>query len=78
MPKNSSTGNDTDLDVPTMTRQQMRRGIVGKYASKSSERELVALDSDVAKVFKDSQGVNQVLRAIIENVRPQGKLKKLA
>ncbi len=78
MPKNSSTGKDTELDVPTITRDQMRRGVLGKYASNSSAQLLIALDADVAKVFRDSRGVNQVLRAIIENVPPQRKLKKSA
>ena len=41
------------------------KGIRGKYVKKFSKgTNIVALDPDVAKVFKDSKAVNAVLRTL--------------
>ena len=41
------------------------KGIRGKYAKKFSKgTNIIALDPDVAKVFKDSKAVNAVLRTL--------------
>jgi len=43
------------------------RGVRGKYAARYAERaNIVVLDPDVAKVFRDSKSVNQALRALVE------------
>ena len=40
-------------------------GVRGKYAKRFSKgTNLIVLDPDVAKVFKDSKDVNNVLRAL--------------
>ena len=41
------------------------KGVRGKYAKKFAKgTNLIALDPDVAKVFKDSKEVNAVLRTL--------------
>jgi hypothetical protein len=64
---------------PRMTREQMRRGVMGKYAraSRNDRRPItaVALEEDVAAVFKDSKSVNDVLRAIIKSL-PHDNVRK--
>ena len=43
------------------------RAVRGKYAERYSEgANIVVLDPDVAKVFRDSKSVNQALRALVE------------
>ena len=43
------------------------RGVRGKYAERYAEgANIVVLDPDVAKVFRDSKSVNQALRALVE------------
>ena len=42
-------------------------GVRGKYAERYVEgANIVVLDPDVAKVFRDSKSVNQALRALVE------------
>ena len=42
-------------------------GVRGKYAERYAEgANIVVLDPDVAKVFRDSKSVNQALRALVE------------
>ena len=43
------------------------RGVRGKYAERYREgANIVILDPDVAKVFRDSKSVNEALRALVE------------
>ncbi len=43
------------------------RGVRGKYAERYADgANIVVLDPDVAKVFRDSKSVNQALRALVE------------
>ena len=43
------------------------RGVRGKYAERYGEgTNIVILDPDVAKVFRDSKSVNEALRALVE------------
>ena len=42
---------------------QMRRGVVGKYAS---GRKVVALDKDVVEDFPNEQAVNEALRGMLK------------
>jgi hypothetical protein len=52
-----------DLDM--RAEYDFSKGIRGKYAKKFSKgTNIVALDPDVAKVFKDSKAVNAVLRIL--------------
>ena len=42
-------------------------GVRGKYARRYGEgANIVILDPDVAKVFRDSKSVNEALRALVE------------
>ena len=42
-------------------------GVRGKYARKYAQgTNLIALDPDVAKVYKDSKTVNELLRALMK------------
>lgn len=64
MKRNSSDGSrdsDSDLDIPRMTREEMRRGVMGKYATKA-KGPTITLDSDLAAEFPDEGAVNNALR----------------
>jgi hypothetical protein len=65
--RDSAAASDPDLEILRLTRAEMRKGIMGKYAVGRASR-FVGLDPDVARVFRDSESVNKVLRAIIEMV----------
>lgn len=74
MKKNSNGDSKSkfdDLDVPAFTRAEMRRGVMGKYAG-----HMIGLDPDVARVFKDSESVNKVLRAIIATLPVQAMRRR--
>jgi hypothetical protein len=53
-----------------LEKYDFRTGVRGKYAeSFTNGRNLVVLDPDVAEVFKDSESVNQALRALAEIIQ---------
>ena len=48
------------------------KGVRGKYAKRfSSGGNLIVLDPDVARVFRDSKSVNRALRSIAGSVKPK-------
>lgn len=50
------------------------RGVVGKYAKQYAEgTNIVLLDPDVAKVFPDSEAVNQALRALAQIIQQRSR-----
>ena len=50
------------------------QGVVGKYAKQYAEgTNIVLLDPDVAKVFPDSEAVNQALRAIAQIIHQRSR-----
>ena len=50
------------------------QGVVGKYAERYAEgTNVVLLDPDVAKVFPDSEAVNQALRAIAKIIQQRSR-----
>ncbi|MGH7137412.1 MAG: hypothetical protein ACREHD_16840 [Pirellulales bacterium] len=54
------------------------KGVRGKYASRHAEgTNVVILDPDVAKVFPDSQSVNEALRAIANIVKKRVRSARL-
>ena len=57
---------DSDEQDPGMLEEyDFSGGVRGKYASRFAEgANVVVLDPDVAKVFTDSESVNQALRAL--------------
>jgi hypothetical protein len=71
----SAAVGDADLEIPRMTRAEMRKGIMGKYPVGRASR-FVGLDPDVARVFRNSESVNKVLRAIIEMVPVREKRRR--
>lgn len=51
---------------------QMEGGVRGKYANRyKTGTNIVHLDKDVAKVFKNDQSVNQALRSLIHIAKEQ-------
>ena len=50
------------------------QGVIGKYAKQYAEgTNIVVLDPDVAKVFPDSEAVNQALRAIAQIIQQRSR-----
>jgi hypothetical protein len=50
------------------------QGVVGKYAKQYAEgTNIVILDPDVAKVFPNSEAVNQALRAIAQIIQQRSR-----
>lgn len=50
------------------------QGVVGKYAKQFAEgTNVVVLEPDVAKVFPDSEAVNQALRALAQIIRQRSR-----
>ena len=57
-------------DAEMLDEYDFSQGVVGKYAKQYAEgTNVVLLDPDVAKVFPDSEAVNQALRAIAQIIR---------
>jgi hypothetical protein len=58
----------------TLDEYDFSRGVVGKYAKQYAEgTNIVLLDPDVAKVFPNSEAVNQVLRAIAQIIKQRSR-----
>lgn len=74
-----STKVSDDLDVPPTPPVFFKKAVMGKYFKQYTQGRrfvrAVSLEQDVAAVFKDSNSVNKVLRAIIKSL-PQGNLRK--
>jgi hypothetical protein len=50
------------------------QGVVGKYAEQyAGGTNVVLLDPDVAKIFPDSEAVNQALRAIAQIIQQRSR-----
>jgi hypothetical protein len=65
---NASKTADNDLDSTPMTRAEMRRGVMGRYArTPGSALRFVELDRDVAGSFHDSETVNEALRMMLKH-----------
>jgi hypothetical protein len=67
---NQQSENDNDQDM--LKEYDFSGGVRGKYVSRfESGCNVVVLDPDVAKVFKDSESVNQALRALATIIQNQ-------
>ena len=65
--KSKNDSADDDLEIPTMTREQMRRGVVGKhYREIMADCNVVRIASDLRKAFPNEQSVNQALRELLK------------
>jgi hypothetical protein len=82
MKKKSKHDSGDELDIPETPGSFYKTAVIGKYYNEYVRRRgakpvvAVVLEEDVAAVFKDSKSVNDVLRAIIQNL-PKADLKKL-
>ena len=60
--------------VEMLDEYDFSRGVVGKYAGPYAEgTNIVLLDPDVAKIFPDSEAVNQALRAIAQIIQQRSR-----
>ena len=60
--------------VEMLDEYDFSRGVVGKYAKQYAEgTNIVLLDPDVAKVFPNSEAVNQALRAIAQIIQQRSR-----
>ena len=60
--------------VEMLDEYDFSQGVVGKYAKQYSEgTNIVLLDPDVAKVFPDSEAVNQALRALAQIIEQRSR-----
>ncbi len=61
-------------DAEMLDEYDFSQGVVGKYAKQYAEgTNVVLLDPDVAKVFPDSEAVNQALRAIAQIIEQRSR-----
>ncbi|HEX7174887.1 MAG TPA: hypothetical protein VF240_06350 [Pyrinomonadaceae bacterium] len=61
-------------DAEMLDEYDFSQGVVGKYARQYAEgTNIVLLDPDVAKVFPNSEAVNQALRAIAEIIQQRSR-----
>jgi hypothetical protein len=61
-------------DAEMLDEYDFSQGVVGKYAKQYAEgTNIVLLDPDVAKVFPNSEAVNQALRAIAQIIRQRSR-----
>jgi hypothetical protein len=61
-------------DAEMLDEYDFSQGVVGKYAKQYAEgTNIVLLDPDVAKVFPNSEAVNQALRAIAQIIRERSR-----
>jgi hypothetical protein len=70
----SAAAGEADLEIPRMTRAEMRKGIMGKYAA-GRARHFVGLDPDVAREFRTAKEINDALR-LAQKMRQIGKTSK--
>ena len=67
---NQETNNDSNQDM--LDEYDFSGGLRGKYADRFPRGSgVVLLDPDVAKVFTDSESVNQALRALVTIIQNQ-------
>ena len=62
-------------DEPDMLNEyDFSSGVRGKYAERYEEgSNVVVLDPDVARIFRDAESVNQALRALADIINRQSK-----
>ncbi len=70
---NGDLKKDEALAAAPFTREQLRRGVMGKYFRQASTgRRTITLASDVAKVFRNDSEVNEALR-LVQKMRELGR-----
>jgi hypothetical protein len=70
--------NDSSEDPDMPDEVDFTNGVRGRYADRfGGGRNIVVLEPDVAKVFKDSAAVNEALRAVIaQQAKPKAARKR--
>lgn len=67
---NQDLSNETDLEM--LDEYDFSNGVRGKYVERFAKGcNVVVLDPDVARIFTDSESVNQALRALAEIIQNQ-------
>jgi hypothetical protein len=70
MKKAAKSFRDTDM----LDEYDFRKGVRGKYAKRyAAGSNVVILSPDVARVFPDSESVNEALRVFVKIARKQSK-----
>lgn len=70
MKKDENSARDADM----LDEYDFSGSVRGKYAERLARgSNVVVLDADVARVFADSESVNQALRALAEIIRQQSE-----
>ncbi|MEA2204368.1 MAG: hypothetical protein QOE77_1144 [Blastocatellia bacterium] len=65
---------DSERDPDMLDEYDFSNGVRGKYAGRFADgSHVVVLDPDVALVFKDSESVNQALRALVGIMQHQSE-----
>ena len=66
-----------ELDIPVYTREQLGKGVRGKYFKRYSQgTNLVLLEDEVAKAFPNARAVNQALLGLLALTRETARLTK--
>ena len=80
MKRTSSPESRDELRPEYDLKALLRGGVRGKYVERyRAGTNLVLLDPDVAKVFRDEKAVNDALRLVIELTKiPEGKRRRPA
>ena len=64
-----------ELDIPVYTREQLGKGIRGKYFKQYHQgTNLVLLEDEVAKAFPNANAVNQALLGLLSLTRETARL----
>jgi hypothetical protein len=73
----SSKNADADLEIPQTPAAFFRTAVMGKYSGRGGTliNRLVELDQDVARVFRNSEEVNEALRLVVR-LKQVGRTKK--
>ena len=62
----SSTSKDDDNDIPVLTREQLGKGVRGKYLRQYTQgSNVVVLRPEIHKAFPTSEAVNQALEHLL-------------
>jgi hypothetical protein len=65
--KNALATENKDLEIPTVTREQMKRGVMGyMYRKVMAGSNLVRIDAELSHAFPNEAAVNQALRELLK------------
>jgi len=65
---------NSERDPDMLDEYDFSNGVRGKYADRFAHgSNVIVLDPDVAQVFKDSESVNQALRALVGIIQHQSE-----